>query len=1097
MGISMRMRAAFRGRATTPRSARLDTTLAVLALAALAGLGVQQPAAAPTASAASPAVASSRACRAGLPPRPGADLVCNAPGGPESFKESVDREGQFESRAAAPFRSVAPGAYSASVRQRSALAAPGSIAGSGGTWQPVGNAPECAGPSTSGSVCPAAAAVNGNYPDGALGMVQLSGRVTSLAADPANRNRLWVSPVAGGVFETTDGGASWHPIGDGLPTQVVGAIAYDAPTHTLLVGTGDNSFGGDGISGHGIHLSSDDGGTWTAAAGIPDLALSFRIVVSPVDTTGKTIYAATSKGLFRSTDGGASFVNLRLPTTPAGYSPNCAGDTTTPLCFFASIVTDVVVRPATTGNGPAGAVMAVVGWRAGAKPDLDASGNQLTCGADPCVNSPQNGIYASTTGDPDSFTWVSGASNGYAPDDIAGRTALAGVTGAGQNPDAVYSLVEDVQKFNGCADYLDTAVPGPLCDSTITGTTEATVLKGLYATYDFGKSWIQIMDWSQLHGPFTNSALAAEAGYSPGVQAWYNLNLAVDPTTKDANGDPTRLVFGLEEIWENNNSVISSITGLNPLHTPFQDQKTYNLVPTQSPWVVIGRYWNACAGLNTGVPCNPSNLSDLTSAVTTTHPDQHAEVFVPDGSGGVTLFAGSDGGVFSQHVASGADFDNQHWADGANVGLHTQQPYDAEMAKDGTVVSGLQDNGELKVAPDGHMYEIFGGDGFFTTIDPNNSNNILEEYTDGTVSGTNDGGNTWFLTDSDPTGTTACSTSGALFATPIEQDPTMPGHVVIGCNQVQEATKAYTNTCLDPTCDTYQNNPFVTVFDLGTAPAGKATNIPSALGVRGASIYVGYCGYCDVVTGGLPFHSGIATNVGGSQPPQMGTGNGWHLAAGNCANCGTPDGKLPQRYITSIQMDPSDPSTVYVTMGGYGRRWIPPGALGDDVSEVGTGHVFKSTDHGENFTDISGNLPDAPANWTLVHDGQLVVATDVGMFISDPSTQVTGAVTSLATTGPVYGILGTGLPVTPAFTVRQSPADPNTLLVSTFGRGDYTYTFPNTTTTTGNPTTPVASAPLPNTSAVSEPLGAGLAGAGVLSLAALAARRRRRRRRAL
>ena len=105
--------------------------------------------------------------------------------------------------------------------------------------------------------------------------------------------------------------------------------------------------------------------------------------------------------------------------------------------------------------------------------------------------------------------------------------------------------------------------------------------------------------------------------------------------------------------------------------------------------MVTGRYWNACAGLNTGVPCNPSSLHDLASAATTIHPDQHAEIFVPDGAGGVTLFAGSDGGVFSQHVGAGSDFNNQSWGDGNNVGLHTQQPCDAEMSKDGTVVSGL------------------------------------------------------------------------------------------------------------------------------------------------------------------------------------------------------------------------------------------------------------------------------------------------------------------------------------------------------------------------------------------------------------------------
>jgi MYXO-CTERM domain-containing protein len=736
--------------------------------------------------------------------------------------------------------------------------------------------------------------------------------------------------------------------------------------------------------------------------------------------------------------------------------------------------------------------MAVVGWRAGAKPDKDAGGNPLSCGASDCVQSPRNGIYLSDTGNPGTFSWTSttASGDGFAPDNIAGRTALGGVTGAGQNPDAVYALVEDVQKFNGCPDLMDTV--SPVCQSLITAEGAATVLDGLYASYDFGKTWTKIMDWTQLRAPFTNSALAAEAGYAPGVQAWYNLNVVVDPTTKDANGDPTRVVFGLEELWENHPSTLSGIVG-DPLHTPWQQQDLYKPIPGYAPWVVFGRYWNACAGFNTGVPCNPSSLSDLTAAVTTTHPDQHAEVFVPDGTGGVTLYAGSDGGVFKQHVAQGGDLNNQSWGDGNNVGLHTQQPYDAEMAKDGTVVSGLQDNGENKITPDGHQFEIFGGDGFFTTIDPGNSGNILEEYTYGVVNGTNDGGTSWFLTDSDQAGNTACGSSTALFATPIEQDPTAAGHVVIGCTQVQEATKAYTNTCLDPTCDTYQNNPFVQVFDLGTAPGKPSVNnIPSAVGVRGASVYIGYCGYCDVVTGGLPFHSGMATNVGGPQPPQSGTTNGWHVAAAHCAGCGTPDGTLPQRYITSIQIDPADPNTVYVTLGGYGRRWIPPGALGDEVSHVGTGHVFKSTDHGENFVDISGNLPDAPANWTLIHDGQLVVATDIGMFISDPATPLSSFATTASGAGLNYGVLGTGLPATPVFTVRQSPADPNTLLIATFGRGDYTYTFPAAATSPAPAAPTAGTISTPNTAGAGSPVEAGFAGMGLLTLVGVAARRRRR-----
>ena len=943
--------------------------------------------------------------------------ACRPLGGPETIADLAARYSMEVARQAAPFDSTAPGAYDAAVAQAAQLPT------TTHSWSPYAPAPLCAAPTTSSTVCPPAGAANGSYGSdptagsgvGKLGFRTLSGRITSFATDPANALHLWASPTAGGVFESTDGAVTWKSVGDRLPTQVVGAIAYDAPRHTLLVGTGDNSFGGDGISGHGLLLSTNDGSTWSRAAGVPDLALSFRIVVSPADPTGKTIYFASSKGLFRSTGGGTSFVNENLPTTPPGYSPNCAGNTTTPLCFFASIVSDVVVKGSKSSNAPAGAVMAVVGWRAGSRGDTNPDGSKnMSCtlngATTQCIQAPRDGVYISSSGAPGSFTYqdqpTAPSTNGFAANRFVGRTALGIAHGAGQNNDAVYALVQDAQKFQGCLDVLDTA-SSPACSTTVNGETYATVLDGMYASYNFGHSWTKIMDFTQTKYPGTNSSLIGQPGYSPGVQAWYNLWVDPDPTVKDASGNPQRVAFGLEEIWENN------LTVPGVLSTAYTLQP-----PAPAPWHVVGRYWNACTVLSTGVPCNPDLKSNPIPG-TTTHPDQHASLFVPDAAGGgVTLYAGSDGGVFKQHVASGSDFTNDQWGDGQNLGLNTLQPYDAEIAKDGTVVSGAQDNGEDKIAPDGHIYEIYGGDGFYNTIDPNNSQSIIEEYTYGASSLTNDGGATWFNISP------GCDSSNSLFATPIEQDPTTPGHVIEGCTQIQEATNAYANPCAVPPgapanqC-VLNNVPFTVAFDLGTAPSGQTNNIPSAIGVRGSNIYVGFCGYCDVVTGGLPFHSGIATSVGG-----------WHIISNPlCADCGTPDGTLPQRYITSTQLDPVDPNTVYVSMGGYGRRWIPPGAIGDAVNHVGDGHLFVSHDAGVHFTNISGNLPDAPANWTVIRGGALYVATDVGVFTS-------------STTSPgSFSRFGTGLPASPVFTLRLSPANDALMIAATYGRGVYKVTL--------------------------------------------------------
>ena len=47
---------------------------------------------------------------------------------------------------------------------------------------------------------------------------------------------------------------------------------------------------------------------------------------------------------------------------------------------------------------------------------------------------------------------------------------------------------------------------------------------------------------------------------------------------------------------------------------------------------------------------------------------------------------------------------------------------------------GLQDNGEGKIEPDGKTYTIYGGDGFFTAVDPDNADIAYEEYTGGDIS---------------------------------------------------------------------------------------------------------------------------------------------------------------------------------------------------------------------------------------------------------------------------------------------------------------------------------------------------------------------------
>ncbi|TMM00371.1 MAG: hypothetical protein E6G10_16085 [Actinobacteria bacterium] len=924
---------------------------------------------------------------------------CVRLGHPEGA-ELLQANASLTSPSVAPFHSLRRGAGEAAAREAAALAAePRAIPGAAGSWTPLGKGALDASDTTYD-------ATQGSTQEG---FNFVTGRVEDFAYDAAH-GRLYAAPVNGGVWRSTDMGKTWRPIGDGLPTQVVGSIAYTtAEGGTLIALTGDPAFGFDSSAGMGIFRSTDDGQTWEHAAGAPSGALGFQLAVDP--TNPSRVYAATSAGLYRSTDDGRSWTDVKLPTG------SCAGHTFDDRnCFLANIVTDVVVQAgsntSTKGAQP-GAVLAAVGWRAGRRANIKGK-----------PESPHNGIYTSPTGAPGSFKFVDPTASNFTNGDptAPGRIALGIANGPTQNHNIVYALVQDANSFNGeiGQDVLDEAPTGVF----------STILNGVWVSTDFGQHWTEMESSNVLTNDQTSGSSLEPAGkavsYEPGVQSWYNEWIQPDPTQTSATGAPTRVAFGLEEVWESDGPVPNA--GPQPQDGP-------------STFRVIGRYWNAC-DFETAAPpkCGPGRGNGTADPNTfTTHPDQHAGLFVPDGKGGVTLVAGSDGGVFTQHVDAGQDFSNQSWsnnqrpspgAQGAgDLALHTLQPYDVEMAKDGTAYMGLQDNGEAKILPDGTQKMVFGGDGFFTAVDPDNADIVHEEYAGGVMAASKNGGKTWI--DEDP------QLTSPMFSTPFKMDPTAANHLLVGGRDIEETTDgADTAQCVDPACQTTQTS-WKKVYDLGTmnhpgdASAPDSTdpvqgdpndpnNQTSAVELSGDDAYVGFCGFCDVMTQNAPFHNGIATNVAGAQPPKRGTSQGWHIAAAR---------GLPNRFIDSIAVDPKDPETIFVALAGYGRHWAPPGSRGEDPLNVGAGHVFRSTDAGQHFTDITGDLPDSPANAVILRGDQVIVGTDVGAFISSDRD------------GTQWAPLGTGLPASPVNHLQLKPGDADTLVASTYGRGPYTYRF--------------------------------------------------------
>lgn len=155
----------------------------------------------------------------------------------------------------------------------------------------------------------------------ALGPGNVGGRTRALIIDPANPEVMYAAAVAGGIWKTTDGGASWAPLNDFLANLAVTTLVFDpADSNTIYAGTGEGFFNADAVRGAGIFKTTDAGAHWTrlaATASSPDFFYVNDVVVSPADS--QHVYAATRTGVWRSLDGGASW-SLALASNAANGS---------------------------------------------------------------------------------------------------------------------------------------------------------------------------------------------------------------------------------------------------------------------------------------------------------------------------------------------------------------------------------------------------------------------------------------------------------------------------------------------------------------------------------------------------------------------------------------------------------------------------------------------------------------------------------------------------------------------------------------------------------------------------------------------------------
>ena len=359
-----------------------------------------------------------------------------------------------------------------------------------------------------------------------------------------------------------------------------------------------------------------------------------------------------------------------------------------------------------------------------------------------------------------------------------------------------------------------------------------------------------------------------------------------------------------------------------------------------------------------------TNSGNSWQSVSGMHVDHHAMEYSKNNND--FILAGNDGGAYISENGGSS------WSKFTNLPITQFYNIEVDQTQPERLYGGTQDNNTIRTITGSanDWNSIWGGDGFHVNVDAEDNNYIYVESQWGNLGRSTNGGASF------SSATSGLNYDRTNWNTPVIISPFNSEIVYYGANKLYSSNRASFWTAISPDLTNGQHPSGSLAYGTLTAIAASYNNL-------------------DVIYTGSDDGNVNVTFDGGTTWENFG-------------------GDLPNRYVTSLAISPSNDQTAYVTFSGFSELDYTP-------------HIYKTINGGLNWEDISSNLPSIPVNDVILHSSEeyIFIATDLNVWYSEND-------------GGTWNILGNDLPLTIIRDLKLHEPT-NMLFAGTFGRSMHNY----------------------------------------------------------